>query len=85
MSEKLPILLTPKPITSAYEIRRSSTPIINSGLTKVHKNFILPFLSIDVVNEAREILKHIVKSMREEGNPFRGVIYGQFQYSQAYI
>ncbi|HII82690.1 MAG TPA: phosphoribosylamine--glycine ligase [Ferroplasma sp.] len=42
------------------------------------KNFILPFLSIDVVNEAREILKHIVKSMREEGNPFRGVIYGQF-------
>ncbi len=42
------------------------------------KNFILPFLSIDIVNEAREILKHIVKSMREEGNPFRGVIYGQF-------
>ena len=26
----------------------------------------MPFLSIDVVNEAREILKHIVKSMREE-------------------
>jgi len=42
------------------------------------KNFILPFLSIDVVNEAREILKHIVKSMEDEGNPFRGVIYGQF-------
>ncbi|WP_337861156.1 phosphoribosylamine--glycine ligase [Ferroplasma sp.] len=42
------------------------------------KNFILPFLSIDVVNEAREILKHIVNAMKEDNNPFKGVIYGQF-------
>jgi len=42
------------------------------------KNFILPFLSIDVVNEARKILNHIVTAMREDGNPFKGVIYGQF-------
>jgi phosphoribosylamine--glycine ligase len=42
------------------------------------KNFILPFLSIDVVNEARNILTHIVTAMREDGNPFKGVIYGQF-------
>ena len=33
MSEKLPILLTPNPITSAYEIRRSSIPIIRSIAT----------------------------------------------------
>ncbi|AGO61466.1 phosphoribosylamine--glycine ligase [Ferroplasma acidiphilum] len=42
------------------------------------KNFILPFLSIDVVNEARGILNDIVTAMREENNPFKGVIYGQF-------
>ncbi|WMT52017.1 MAG: phosphoribosylamine--glycine ligase [Ferroplasma sp.] len=42
------------------------------------KNFILPFITIDTVNEAREILKKIVNSMKEDGNPFKGVIYGQF-------
>jgi phosphoribosylamine--glycine ligase len=45
------------------------------------KNFILPFLPIDIVNEARDILKHIVSAMREENNPFKGVIYGQFMYT----
>ncbi|MCL4453526.1 MAG: phosphoribosylamine--glycine ligase [Candidatus Thermoplasmatota archaeon] len=42
------------------------------------RNFILPFITIDTVNEAREILKKIVDSMREDGNAFKGVIYGQF-------
>jgi phosphoribosylamine--glycine ligase len=42
------------------------------------KNFVLPFIPIDVVNEARSILKHIVSSMKKEGNLFKGVIYGQF-------
>ncbi|WP_298277411.1 phosphoribosylamine--glycine ligase [Ferroplasma sp.] len=42
------------------------------------RNFILPFITIDTVNEARGILKKIVDSMREDGNAFKGVIYGQF-------
>ena len=42
------------------------------------QNFILPFISIDTVNEARDILKMIVDAMKMDGNPFKGVIYGQF-------
>ncbi len=42
------------------------------------KNFTLPFITIDTVNDARNILRKIVDSMKEDGNTFKGVIYGQF-------
>ncbi|MEM0139532.1 MAG: phosphoribosylamine--glycine ligase [Ferroplasma sp.] len=45
------------------------------------KNFILPFLSIDMVNDARAILSNIVTAMRNDGNEFHGVMYGQFMSS----
>ena len=42
------------------------------------KNFTLPFITIDSVNDARNILRKIVNSMKEDGNTFKGVMYGQF-------
>ena len=42
------------------------------------KNFTLPFITIDTVNDARDILRKIVDSMKEDGNTFKGVMYGQF-------
>ena len=38
----------------------------------------LPFIRPSVVEQALGILKKIVHHMNREGNPFKGVIYGQF-------
>ncbi len=46
------------------------------------KNFILPFINIDMVNDARSIISDIVNAMRQEGNEFKGIMYGQFMKSQ---
>ncbi|WP_287954726.1 phosphoribosylamine--glycine ligase [Acidiplasma sp.] len=41
-------------------------------------NFSLPFLRAGDREIAEGILKKIIYALREEGNPFKGVIYGQF-------
>lgn len=38
----------------------------------------LPFIKQTVAEEALEIIRRIVFHMKDEGNPFKGVIYGQF-------
>lgn len=38
----------------------------------------LPFISSQCVNKALAIMRDIVTGMNREGNPFKGVMYGQF-------
>lgn len=38
----------------------------------------LPFIGKHVIEEALEIMKRIIIGMKEEENPFKGVLYGQF-------
>ena len=42
------------------------------------RDFSLPFIRPDQKENAMRILNDIVNALREEGNPFSGVIYGQF-------
>lgn len=41
-------------------------------------NHLLPFIPPIMRNQALDILKQVVNSMRVDGYPFRGVMYGQF-------
>ncbi len=46
------------------------------------KDFSLPFIRTDQKKKAMKILSDIVNALREEGNPFSGVIYGQFMVNE---
>lgn len=42
---------------------------------------LLPFIKKETVEEGKNILQRVVDAMREEGIPFKGVMYGQFMQS----
>ncbi len=46
------------------------------------KNGLLPFLSNGDRNAALDIIKKVVSAMDEEGNPYKGVLYGQFMLTR---
>lgn len=41
-------------------------------------NFGLPFIKQSTVKKSREIMQKVVTALKEEGNPFHGILYGQF-------
>ncbi len=38
----------------------------------------LPFLEQKELDEAQEIMRKTIEAMKKEGNPFKGILYGQF-------
>lgn len=42
------------------------------------RDHLLPFIEADVREKSISILSQILSAMKSEGNPFRGILYGQF-------
>jgi phosphoribosylamine--glycine ligase len=43
----------------------------------------LPFLRAGIRENALGIMRHIIRAMKEEGNQFRGIMYGQFMQTRS--
>jgi phosphoribosylamine--glycine ligase len=44
---------------------------------------LLPFLTKDDMNDALDIIKKVVAAMRDDGNAYKGILYGQFMLTKS--
>jgi len=52
------------------------------GMGSYSTGEILPFLEQKDLDEAQEIMKKTIQAMNKEGNPFKGILYGQFMVTK---
>jgi len=52
------------------------------GMGSYSTGDILPFLEDNDLEMAEQIMKKTIKAMKKEGNPFKGILYGQFMVTK---
>jgi len=52
------------------------------GMGSYSTGAILPFLEKKDLEMAEEIMQKTIRAMKEEGNPFKGILYGQFMVTK---
>lgn len=53
------------------------------GMGSYSTGRLLPFMELKELDEARSIMQQTIDAMREEGNPFRGILYGGFMITRS--
>ncbi len=53
------------------------------GMGSYSSGRLLPFMELKELEEAKSIMQQTIDAMREEGNPFRGILYGGFMVTKS--